>query len=354
MKKTLMTTKEKRVLCGISRCPHLSDRELSSIVDVKLSTFTAIKRRLLKQGFFRPIIVPMLNNLGSELLGVTYTQFNPVIPLKERVKTTRKTVEVFDEIFFSVGEQEKGFSLNISKNYTNIGRINEIRTETFGKVGLLEKEYPNEVIFPFETSNIVHFFDYTRVLSKMFAGGDTTNIPVKKDEWFNNTKSIELSKKEKLVLSAIVKNPLATSQKIGDIVGLSRHTVSRMKKHFFKIGLLKQLILPDLYKLGFEILSLYHVKFDPHKAPSGKDIDKLDTAYTVFLGNRKFEAVLISVYPTYQEYKKDMMDKIRFLKENDLISSPPMISEYLLDRTIFIKDFNFAPITTKILLNRDK
>ena len=208
-----MTTKEKRVLCGISRCSHLRDSDLSSIVNVKLSTFTAIKRRLLKQGFFRPIIVPMLNNLGFELLGVTYTQFNPVIPLEERVKTTRKTVEVFDEIFFSVGEQEKGFSLNISKNYTNIGRINEIRTETFGKVGLLEKEYPNEVIFPFETSNIVHFFDYTRVLSKMFGEGDTTNIPVKKDEWFNNTKSIELSKKEKLVLSAIVKNPLERLRK---------------------------------------------------------------------------------------------------------------------------------------------
>jgi len=108
----------------------------------------------------------MLNYLGCELLAVIYTQFNPVIPLNERIKTTKKTIEVFEEIFFSAGEQEKGFSISLSKNYTNIGKINEIRTETFGKVDLLEQEYPTEVIFPFETSHINRFFDFSRILKK--------------------------------------------------------------------------------------------------------------------------------------------------------------------------------------------
>lgn len=169
MKKILLTKNEEKVLYGLIRHPEKNDSELSSEINVKLSTLTSIKKRLHNQGFFRKLNVPMLNHLGCELLAVIYAQFNPVIPLDERVRTTKKTIEVFDELIFSVGEQEKGFSINLSKNYTNIGRINDVRTETFGRLGLLEKEYPNEAIFPFETSHILRFFDFSRVLNQFFS-----------------------------------------------------------------------------------------------------------------------------------------------------------------------------------------
>jgi hypothetical protein len=130
-------------------------------------------------------------------------QFNPVIPLKERVETTKRTIEVFDEIFFSVGEEEKGFSISLSQNYTNIGRINEIRTETFGKLGLLEKEYPHEVIFPFETSHIHTFFDFSSVLQKLFELDDIQK-PSTTSDLFRNVSMIELTTKEKKVYGALV------------------------------------------------------------------------------------------------------------------------------------------------------
>ena len=164
----LLTKNEKKVLYGITRYPALNDSDLSAVMNVKLSTLTSIKRRLAHEGYFRSLMVPLVNRLDCELLAIIYMQFNPVIPLRERVETTKRTIEVFDEIFFSVGEEEKGFSMSLSQNYTNIGRINEIRTETFGKLGLLEKEYPHEVIFPFETSHIHRFFDFP-VLSHLFS-----------------------------------------------------------------------------------------------------------------------------------------------------------------------------------------
>ena len=82
--------------------------------------------------------------MGCEMLVAIYTHFSPLIPLLERVEITGKTIEVFEEIFFSIGEQDKGFSLSLSKDYATIGRINDIRTQTFGGRGLLEEEYPND------------------------------------------------------------------------------------------------------------------------------------------------------------------------------------------------------------------
>jgi DNA-binding Lrp family transcriptional regulator len=289
----------------------------------------------------------MVNLLGCELLAFIYAQFNPVIPLEDRIRTTKKSIEVFDEIFFSVGEQEKGFSISLSQNYATIGRINEIRTETFGKLGLLEKEYPYEVIFPFEMSHITRFFDYTRLLKRIFSIDDKETKA--KPNWFNDVSRATLSPKERKVYAALVERPDATTQQIGDAVSLSRHTISRMKKQFFEEGLLKQIVLPDLRRLGVEILAFYHIKFNPHKAPSKADIDYLDSPFTILLANRKFEAVVLSAYPTYQDYKEDEMNKIRFLKENDLIFYPPFIGTYMFERMAVIKDFDFAPITKKIL-----
>ena len=212
-----------------------------------------------------PLIFPLLNRLGCELLAVIYMQFNPVIPLKQRMETTKRTIEVFDEIFFSVGEEEKGFSISLSQNYTNIGRINEIRTETFGKLGLLEKEYPHEVIFPFETSHIHRFFDFSPFLQNSFKLDDSKKISTT-PELFRKISSVEFSPKEKKVYSALVEHPTATTQQIGDLVNLSRHTVARMKKNFFEDGLLQTLILPNLKTLRVEILTFYSHQLQPQQS----------------------------------------------------------------------------------------
>jgi DNA-binding MarR family transcriptional regulator len=342
-----LTKNEKKVLYGITKYPAVNDRELSDLLDVKLSTLTSIKRRLATQGYYRSLMVPLVNRLGCELLAITYMQFNPVIPLKERIETTKRTIEVFDELFFSIGEEEKGFSVSLSQNYTNIGRINEIRTETFGKLGLLEKEYPHEVIFPFETSHIHRFFDFSAVLQQLFHLEDVSPSS-QPTTLFRNITTIELTAKEKKVYSTLVEHPTETTQQIGDRVGLSRHTVARMKKQFFEDEILHRLTLPNLKALGVDMLTFYHISFNPHKAPSITELTTLDSPSTVFFASRKFEAVFLSAYPTYQQYKEDEMNKIRYLKENNLFSYPPFISPYMYERMEVIKDFDFVQLVRKI------
>ena len=295
-------------------------------------------------------MIPKLQNMGCQMLVVIYTNFNPLIPLVERVAITGKTIEVFDEIFFSVGEQDKGFSLSLSRDYGTIGRINDIRTQTFGGRGLLEEEYPNMVVFPFDISRVYRFFDFTPLLTRNFKldyemGDEISTF------YLTEKEKVVFSDTEKNVYCMLVSNPELSDMDIGIELGVSRHTVSRLRRKFEENDLLREITLPNLQKLGFEILAFYHIRFDPRNPP---DMDKDEAASlmsdsTVFFANRMFEAVMISVYCDYDDYKNDMMKIMQILKENKWVAQDPIIRTYGLNTMVFIKDFKFAPITHKIV-----
>jgi DNA-binding MarR family transcriptional regulator len=349
MKKLELTKKEKLMLYGLTKYPQLTDKELSNKLNLKHSTITSIRHRLKENDYFRKLTIPKLQSLGCEMLVVIYTHFSPLIPLMERIEITGETIEVFDEIFLSVGEQDKGFSLSLSKDYASIGRINDIRTQTFGGRGLLEEEYPNTVIFPFEISKIYRFFEFSPLISKSFnlsLGGESEVKIVD----FASTEEV-ISDTEKNVYCMLVSYPELSDSDVGRELGVSRHTVSRLRRKFEENNLMSKIILPNFVKLGFEILAFYHIQFDPRNPPNIDDDEtaNLISDSTVFFASRRFESVMISIYKDYEDYKNDMMKIMQMLKENQWIAEDPIIRTYGLNTMVFIKDFKLAPIASKII-----
>lgn len=349
MTKMELTKKEKLMLYGIAKYPQLTDKELSEKLDLKHSTVTSIRHRLKENDYFRKLIYPKLQSIGCEMLVVIYSHFSPLIPLLERIDITGKTIEVFDEIFLSVGEQDKGFSLSLSQDYATIGRINDIRTQTFGGRGLLEEEYPNTVIFPFEISKIYRFFDFAPLMKSSFGLDIEQESEIEKVD-FVSKKDVE-SDTEKNVYCMLVSYPELSDSDIGRELGVSRHTVSRLRRKFEESNLMSKITIPNFKKLGFEILTFYHILFDPRNPPN-MDEDQaasLISDSTVFFASRRFEAVMISVYKDYDSFKADMMKIMQILKENQWIAEDPLVRTYGLNTMIFIKDFKFAPIASKII-----
>jgi len=350
MKKFELTPKEKLVLYGLVKYPQIRDKHLSEKLDLKHSTVTSIRHRLKENEYFRKLIIPRLQNMGCQMLVAIYTNFSPLIPLEERVEITGKTIEVFEEIFFSVGEQDKGFSLSLSRDYATVGRINDIRTQTFGSRGLLEEENPRMVVFPFEISRVYRFFDFAPLLKASF-DLDLEFEGTVADMAFRHTKNVDFSDTEKNVFCMMVSYPELSDSDIGREIGISRHTVSRLRRVFEKNSLVRKISLPNLQKLGFEILSFYHIRFDPRNPPNMETDDAalLMSDSTVFFASRMFEAIMISIYQGYDDYKSDMMKIMQILKENRWIAEEPVIRTYGLNTLVFIKDFKFAPITHKIV-----
>jgi DNA-binding MarR family transcriptional regulator len=346
-----LTKNEKSVLYGLVKFPKMTDKQLSKKLNIKHSTITSIRNRLKKNDYYRKLIIPRLQKLGCQIIAAIYTTFNPLIPLNERINITDKTIEIFEEIFLSVGEHDKGFSLSISKDYSTLGKINDVRTRTFGERGLLEEEYPNIVLFPFEISRMYRFFDYGPLLKKEFEIKiDKLNNPENLLDLYSEKAKI-LSDTGKNVFSSIISFPEMSDSDIGRELGVSRHTVSILRRNFEKDKLIRYLNLPNLKKLGFEIMTFYHIKFDPSNPPNLKNDDAfiLLTDSTVFFVTRMFEAVMISIYKNFEDYRLDLLNIMQILKENKWIVKDPIIKTYGLNSLIFIKDFKFAPITHKIV-----
>jgi DNA-binding MarR family transcriptional regulator len=342
-----LSRNEKKVLYYMFKHPLLNNRELAQEIGMNQSTIASIRQRLYNGGYFRTVRIPVMQNLGCELLVAIHTDFNPAIPLEQRVKTTKKMIEVFDEIFYSIGETNKGFSFSLAGNYTATCKINDVRTETFAKMNLLEGTQPTEAVFPFTISRINRFMDFAPMLADAFGIEDAQDA----SRQFVPGERVELGKTEKLVYLGLVENPEMTDTELGKTLPVSRHTVAAIRKRLEGAGLIKTVLVPDMRKLGFKVICFYHIRYSTKKPldMAGPVQAPVMNNNTFFMASRKYETIMLSAYRDYDEAKMDSVRKVQYLKENGLIDAMPVIQEYSVNNMAMIKDLAFAQITKKIL-----
>ena len=348
MKLNSLTNKQKLVLYGLNKYPTSNNKELSALLKLSESTVATIRKRLLKEQYFYPLNIPMLNRFKCELLIIVITQYNSLFPYEKRKIAVQDSIGISEEIFLSIEERDYGLSFSIYKNYTDFINFNESRTEKLGKLGLIDEFYPELIIFPLQTSKIRRFFDYWRLLESSFSINQNLNESTD-TEWFIQGEYAQMNEKERKVFVALVESPRATLQTIGDWVGLSRYTISRMRKKFFDKGWLNKLLVPNLLKLNLNILIIYIIKFNAKNIPKEEDINFLDSKFSLFFAYSKLNAVIISAYENYNEYKEDMRQKITFLKETNIAINMPLIKDISVEKMEIIRGFIFGPFLRRIL-----
>jgi CRP-like cAMP-binding protein len=342
-----LSKNEKLVLWGLVAHPDLNDMELAENLEMRYSTLCTIRKRLRDEDYYRTIKIPVLQRLGTEMLSVIYTVFNPAISVQERAKMTTRTIEISEELFYSVGETHKGFSLSMANGYQDLSKINDIRIETFAKAGLLDQKHPTEVIFPFGISNIPRFFDFAPVLAR--ALGIERENPV--SGFTSEMSNLELSNVEKKVLLALVEKPDMNEKDLAAEMGLSRYTFSRARKQLDSKGLIIKKRIPNLQKLGFKVLAISHIMFNLKKPFDSKllSMGVLQNPGTIMLAARKFECISLSVYMEYEDYREEHTRDIQYLKENDYLLDMPNTAKYMIPSMLVMKDMIFGPMVKKTL-----
>jgi len=208
MKRTTLTTKEQHVLLGLTSYPNLNDSELSTLLNIKLSHSPRIQTPTLHPRILPNISCPTTQSISAANSWQSSTlNFNPVIPLEKRIETTKKFIEVSDEIIYSLGNKKKDSPWTFHKTNTNIERINEIRQKSLENSDSLKKEYPNEVIFPFETSKIIKIPWSQQNPCTTFLDSSRQNHPKVKKTWYYQKHSVSLSEKQKKVFTTLVEKP---------------------------------------------------------------------------------------------------------------------------------------------------
>lgn len=102
-----------------------------------------------------------------------------------------------------------------------------------------------------------------------------------------------MREKEKTVLRELIAHPTSTQRAAAVRVGVSQPTITKTRQRLEKTGIIRYEIVPDLEKLGFEILAFTTIE------PTERIKDDNTVIYATDRGRQMF---VISIHKNYRDY----------------------------------------------------
>ena len=348
MAKRGLTSNEKQVLYGLVRHPVLNDRELSELLDVKVSTVTAIRRRLRRADYFVTRRIPMMNRLGCELLvgghaRLDLTQGSQVLPrlretLKDRLPGLYHVAASADHLSF----------LGFARDYTAArGEVDELR-QALDHARLLADSDVRLSALPMSLSAVPAFFDYSHPLALAFDLEDRSPSRLERAK----VGDMELTRKETDVLKGLVRYPELSDKALAARVKVSRQAVSKMRREFESEGLLRTARLPNLRLLGFDLYVTAFARFTPSSTLKGRaDAFErlLRSTQTFFLASDDAEAVVIGVARTYEQFSTLRATLTKQFEEKGHLRDDPDVFLSLTSTTELVRNCDLAPLVQGLM-----
>lgn len=347
-----MKPREIRVLHCMVKNPLFTDREVSQATDIKLSTVTAIRRRLRERDYFRRIRIPSIRGLGGEMLAITYSHYRPSIPSELRLITGKKLAEAHREVFWTVSEYNQSISLEFGRNLTDLQKNISQLEELYTAQSFLDEGDITFIPFPFEITEIFTFFDFSQLMEQSFGMDGTGNS--RECPLFNVEPDLGtgMSESAKKVYLGLVEFPEYTDTALAKELEMSQRTVTKMRKQFEESGLLRTTIIPNLEKLGFKMLVFDHAKLNlrmprNHREETLKNL--LDIKPPIFFAIGGSDVVAITPYEDFETYRRSINNFSEVYKHDDIFIRDPKRLMFSLAEMDIIKEHEFLPIVKKLL-----
>lgn len=316
MPEKILSEKEKVAFHALIKYPLMNDRQISETVNIKLSTITAIRRRLRESGVFRTYRIPMLQRIGMEIISLSYGSMFRMSPNNAFMDRIKDFILVRNSIY-AITDMNHELLLDFMPNYTEFKK----GTEQFERFFFMHNPQPEDrmeaVLFPTgDRVMTLSFFDYTPVLEKIFMNEVVSG---NKEEYIEMGEK-RLNRKEKKAFINFIEHPEATDKAVAKMAGISRQAASVMKARFYREGLMKKVRIPDLSKLGMEIIGFTHIRFGPKFGLEERhDRDILMSAqmphfFTLF---NTTDAVIISAHRSFEEYSRDVHNLLSAYRKNE-------------------------------------
>ena len=348
MAKRGLTGNEKQVLYGLVRHPVLNDRELSELLSVKVSTVTAIRRRLRRADYFVTRRIPMMNRLGWELLVAGHARLDlaqgaQVLPrLREALK------DRFPGLFHVAASADHLSFLGFAHDYTEArSEVDELR-QTLDRGKLLGDGDVHLSIFPMGLSAAPAFFDYSHALALAFDIEDRTSPRMDRAK----VGDVDLTRKETEVLKGLVRYPELSDKALAARVKVSRQAVSKMRREFEGEGLLRTARVPNLRALGFELYLPAFARFAPAstlKARTEAFERLLRSSPTFTLVSDDCEAFVIGAARTYEQFTTLRGALTKHFEERGHLLGDPAIYVGLTSTTEILRNCEFSPLVQGVM-----
>lgn len=348
---------EKLVLYGLVHHPLLNDRELAEELDMKMSTLTAIKNRLKENDMFYTVRVPDFSLLGNELMIISANKVNPLVNPKQKEKVLRSFIVDNPGVVFHIMGSEYDLSINIARNYTAARRYFDELEMLMSKHDIIEQEGSHRIIFSFEMSSVPNYFDFSNTLGLLFdiepphggeggargsAGVGGASRPVDMEK---------LTAKERNVLYGLVKYPDLPDKAVAQKMEVTRQTVNRLKKEFEESGLLRTMRIPNINRIGEEIIAFSISRFNPLMTldKRKKGISMVRSLPQMLQVSSNTEAVNLFLLPNFKTYQ-ELKDKVvSFYKKHEYFADEPRIILFSIENMQLTKNHIYADLLAKSL-----
>jgi DNA-binding Lrp family transcriptional regulator len=126
---------------------------------------------------------------------------------------------------------------------------------------------------------------------------------------------IRLKDVELRLISELVKNSRRSDRELAKVLGISQPTVSRTRMRLEKQGLINYSAVPNVAKLGFEIVAVTFGKRDYQKHPEidlhkAKDFAERHPGiiFGAFGSGLGYDRIVISIHRNYSDYSKFLQE----------------------------------------------
>ncbi len=334
-----------RLLCGITKYPHLEAKELSKILGLsQWSVYKGIEK-MKAAGLYKEVFVPDFSSLGFELLVAGYGSLTKkkMHAIENLRKMKRRSFS--SRIFYAFAESYKGFVFALAKSYTDFARSLIYAERQIGVRELLRSENVNIAFLPLPLTQIPVSFDYSGILCR--------NVGIKLSEEYRiKNKKRKLSKIDVRVMMEILKNPNAKSTDIAKNLGISIQRALRIKKELIENGVLRKRMIPNMELFGYEVLVFAHWQTNPEKMEFLKNLDfsgnEYDISPIIFLAYTPLEGIAIASFKNLQE-SREIISLFENLGERmGVLNGEPNILFLSLQEGVKIRNHDYYPLVEDV------
>lgn len=344
-----LSKNEQRVLYGLIKYPLLNDRELAEKLKLNISTLTAIKNRMKKRDYFFTVRIPMLQNIGCELISVSFFKLNLLMTNEQRVKMEKEFSEKYPENVFLLSETDLLLAISIAENFTEMQKVIEDMKTTANKYDALEEHEIINIFFPFQTSNIYNFFDFAPILRRTFNIKEAEEKEPKVMKVYSEPK--KLSRIEKIVYYGLIKYPDLPDKKIAEYTKVTRQVVARLRKEFETEELIKTVRIPNLKKLDFQIITgafaIVNLKTVRNLRKKGISMVTQNIPTTCWISG-KYEVFILAAMRNYDDFKDLYIKGMSFFKKHNYFQESPMPQIMSVNFVNYLKNHDYAPLVKKV------
>lgn len=349
MKGNILSTNERLTLYGMVKYPTYNDRRLSEVLGLKMSTVTSIKNRLKKGGFVRSVRVPSPYKLGWDVIGVALMHNSLEMDFKTKERYIKNALMNVEEIFYFATDPIYTFMLCWGPTYTDVWWSMNIAIKRLIQKGIVLPDMMIKKYFPVSKSKIFNFFNYSYVLEHHF---DMESDEVEIDTKFEKCELTSMTRIEKRVLYGLVENPDTPDNTVAKKMGVTRQSVTKIRKRFESRSVIKTIRIPSLKKLGGEIFVIGFIKFEPHSS-----VERRKTSIQMILKNlptilmicNDSNALIVGAEKNFRNAQMKMVAGIRHYIKMEHISEYPKVYILSLQEMKEYSTLNFAPMLKKYL-----